>query len=43
MNSILRFIIRHRALDVFFSNFKWYRKLLIKQAHKILDKHITNK
>lgn len=37
-NDILRFIIKHRRLDKFFSHFKWYHNLIIKRAREIIDR-----
>ena len=35
-NDILRFIIKHRSLDRFFSHFKWFNDLVIKRAKEII-------
>lgn len=36
INVILRFIIRHKRLDLIFSKHKWYTELLYEQAQKII-------
>ena len=36
INSILRFIIRHKTLYKIFSKYKWYNNLMYEQAQKII-------
>ena len=38
INKIIRFITKHKALDNFFCKFRWYRKLVVKQAFKLITK-----
>lgn len=37
IRKIMRFINRHNILWKFFVKFNWYKKLLIKQAHYVLE------
>lgn len=35
-NDVLRFIIKHRGLEKFFSHFRWYKDLVNKRAREII-------
>lgn len=35
-NDVLRFIVNHRSLDKFFSQFRWFNNLVIKRAKEII-------
>ena len=36
IRSILRFIIRHKRLDAFFSKHSWFKKLLYEEAQAVI-------
>ena len=40
-NDVLRFIIKHRSLEKFFSHFRWYRNLVKKRAQEIIIESTT--
>jgi len=42
IRSILRFIIRHKRLDAFFSKCDWFKKLIYEEAQAVIGNRPWN-
>lgn len=42
IRSVLRFIIRHKKLDAFFSKYDWFRRLIYEEAQAVIGNRPWN-